>query len=142
MINAYLCEADPSLTNERPIDHARKIVQYLPIIQERISAVPMQLTIYLEFCGRALKEEAERLRSSGWHQRTSRHAAKFARRKAYDDCGSGANSRWSFRTDDDSHGKSRSSVQPTVRSTLFPVLRYSANMVQQRPHAESIIRNA
>lgn len=75
MINAYICEIDPSLTNERPIDHARKMVQYLPMIQEKIPAVPMQMTIYLEFCARALGEEAMRLRSSGWLQRTSRYPA-------------------------------------------------------------------
>ena len=73
MINAYICEMDCSLTNERPIDHARKIVQYLPMIQEKISAVPMHMTIYLEFAGRALTEEAIRLHSSGWQQRTFRH---------------------------------------------------------------------
>lgn len=85
MINAYVNEIDPSLTNERPIDHARKIVQYLPMIQEKISAMPMQMTIYLEFCGRALKEEADRLRSSGWHQRTCRHSAVCPELKLMDD---------------------------------------------------------
>lgn len=68
MINAYICEIDPTLTNERPIDHAKKMVNYLPLIQERISTMPMQVTIYLEFCGKALAEEAGRLRSIGWHQ--------------------------------------------------------------------------
>lgn len=68
MVNAYICEIDPALTNQRPVDHAQKIVQYLPLIQEKISEMPMQMTIYLEFCGKALAKEAGRLRSTGWHQ--------------------------------------------------------------------------
>jgi hypothetical protein len=67
VINAYICEIDPTL-NERPVDHAKKMVHYLPLIQEKIFEMPMQMTIYLEFCGKALAEEAGRLRSTGWHQ--------------------------------------------------------------------------
>ncbi|KAI5450107.1 hypothetical protein NCC49_003734 [Naganishia albida] len=67
VINAYICEIDPTL-NERPVDHAKKMVHYLPLIQDKIHEMPMQMTIYLEFCGKALAEEAGRLRSTGWHQ--------------------------------------------------------------------------
>jgi hypothetical protein len=81
MINAYICEIDPTLTNERSVDHAKKMVHYLPLIQEKISSMPMQMTIYLEFCAKALAEETGRLRSMGWHQGRSQFSS-FLKMKA------------------------------------------------------------
>lgn len=67
VINAYICEIDPSLTNERPVDHAIKIAQYMPLVQEGLSTMQMQMTIFLEFCAKALAQEGGRLHMNGRH---------------------------------------------------------------------------
>ncbi|KAJ9108216.1 hypothetical protein QFC19_002463 [Naganishia cerealis] len=68
VINAYICEIDPNLTLERPVDHAIKIAQYMPLVQEGIATLPMHMTIYLEFCAKALAQEGVRLHMMGCHR--------------------------------------------------------------------------
>jgi hypothetical protein len=45
-----------------------KIAQYLPLVQEGIPTMQMQMTIFLEFCAKALAQEGGRLHMLGRHR--------------------------------------------------------------------------